>query len=225
MIDRMLRAKRETAPRCLLRIAVFACAVAATSCAETTAPPRTTVFDPTATVPGSAAVDVASSADSVETPYPPLNRPASAEGPGWIGVSVLGGGVRFSRPVRWRIRDAALDPGRALVRYVSPSAYSFAIYERSDAPDDLWRDIQQRYESDVVRAGARVAARAVPMAIHSAQGRAYVVERREPHSSRSREYLLRGPHRVVLVQVVAAEPDLARLDRDLLSILDSMEIL
>jgi hypothetical protein len=112
-----------------------------------------------------------------------------------------------------------------MIRYISPSAYSFALYERSDAPDDLWRDIQQRYEADVVRAGARIAERAVPMAAHSAQGRAYTIERREPHPSRSREYLLRGAHRVVLVQVVTAEPDVARLDRELVPILDSMEVL
>jgi hypothetical protein len=226
MIDRTARADRDTAPpRLLLAFALFASAVGTSSCAETAASPRTTVFDPTAAVAGAAAVDVASSANSVETPYPPLDRPVTGEGSAWIGVSVLGGGVRFARPVRWRIRDAALDPGRALVRYVSPSAYSFAIYERSDAPDDLWRDIQQRYEAGVLHAGARIAERAVPMATQSAQGRAYVIERREPHASRSWEYLLRGAHRVVLVQVVTAEPDLARLDRDLLSILNSMEIL
>ena len=198
---------------------------AATGCAEMAGYRRSTVFDPTAAVPGAAALDILSAADAVEAPYPALDRPASAGESGWIGVSVLGGGVRLARPHRWRVRDASLDPGRGMIRYISPSAYSFALYERSDAPDDLWRDIEQRYEADVVRAAARIAERAVPMATRSAQGRAYTIERRDPHPSRSREYLLRGAHRVVLVQVVTAEPDSARLDRELVPILDSMEVM
>jgi hypothetical protein len=123
------------------------------------------------------------------------------------------------------IRDASVDPGHAYLEYVSPNAYSFAVYERSDAPTDLWRDVQQRYEGDVAAAGAKVVGRHIPMATGANQGRAYTIERKTPLPSRSREWLLRSEHRVVLVQVVTQDPDLSRIGAELLEVLSRLEVL
>jgi hypothetical protein len=186
---------------------------------------RKTVFDPTASAPGVAAVDIASTAREIESPYHPLDRTGGPESARWVGVSLLGGSIRLSRPSQWTIRDADLDPGRAFVRYASPKAFSFAIYERSDSPSDLWRDILQRYEADVARSGARVVARGVPVGTHVNQARAYSIERKEPRPSRSREYLVRSEHRVVLIQLVMQDGDLARLGPELVDILNNLEVL
>jgi hypothetical protein len=195
------------------------------ACGAGPAPPvRQTVFDPTAAAANAAQVEVGSGAQ-VETPYPQLDRAETPQAAGWIGVTVLRGGVRFARPKHWMIRDASLDPGHAYIQYISPSAYSFAIYERSDSPGDLWRDVQQRYENDVATAGAKVVGRHVPMATRANQGRAYTIERKTPAPSRSREYLVRSPHRVVLVQVVTQEADLTRVGTEVLDVLSQLEVL
>lgn len=188
------------------------------------APVRQTVFDPTAAAANAAPVDLLSSGQ-LETPYPPLDRADPRGGAAWLGVTVLRAGVRFSRPGRWTIRDASVDPGHAYIEYVSPSAYTFAIYERSDAPTDMWRDVQQRYENDVAAAGAKVVGRHVPVATDTNQGRAYTIERKTPAPSRSREYILRSEHRLVLVQVVTQEADLSRIGAELVEVLAHLEVL
>ena len=88
-----------------------------------------------------------------------------------------------------------VDPGREYVVYVSPGAYSFAIYARTDGAGDSWKDIQTRYETDVATAGAKVSGRHVPVATGTNQGRAYTIERATPAPSRSR---LSTPHLVLL---------------------------
>ena len=187
-------------------------------------PVRRTVFDPTAANVGS--VDVTSNTISgLETAYPPLDRAETPGGPPWIGVTVLRGGVHLSRPSHWTIRDAGVDPGHAYIQYVSPNAYSFAIYERSDAPTDLWRDVEQRYEDDVATAGAKVVGKRVPVATATNQGRAYTIERKTPLVSRSREVLVRSDHKVVLVQIVSQDPDLSRLSAEVLEVLSHLEVL
>jgi len=123
------------------------------------------------------------------------------------------------------IRGASVDPGHAFIQYVSPNAYSFGIYERSDSPADLWRDVLQRYENDVAAAGAKAIGRRVPMATGTNQGRAYTVERKTPVPSHSREYLLRSDHRIVLVQVVTQDDNLSRLNAELLEVLTHLEVL
>jgi hypothetical protein len=202
--------------------------LAASACGGSAGPPaRLTVFDPTAAAANAAPVEVGSPASmaQLEVPYPPLDRP---EGPGSasrLGVLVLRGGVRLSRPNHWMIRDAGVDPGHAYIEYVSPNAYSFSLYERSDAPTDLWRDVQQRYENDVAAAGAKVVGRRVPMTTGTNQGRAYTIERKTPAPSRSREWLLRSDHRIVLVQVVTQDQDLSRIGAELLDVIGHLEVL
>ena len=208
-----------------LRAWIAVWGLVSSACGGAAAPPvRQTVFDPTASAATALPVDVGS-AGSLETPYPLLDRPETPVSGSWIGVSTLRGGVRFSRPSHWMIRDANVDPGHAYVEYVSPSAYSFAIYERSDAPTDLWRDIQLRYEKDVESAGAKIVGRHIPMTTGANQGRAYTIERKSPLPSRSREWLLRSDHRVVLVQVVTQDQDLSRIGNEVLEILSHLEVL
>jgi hypothetical protein len=66
-----------------------------------------------------------------EQRYPPLDFAAGDAA--YLGVTVVRGGVRLSRPKSWALREASNEPGRAFIQYISPSAYSFAIYERPDA--------------------------------------------------------------------------------------------
>ena len=186
----------------------------------------TTVFDTSGG--GGAPVDVTTNPD-IERPYPPLDE-TTASGGGWVGVSVLRNGVRFTRPSRWQIRDASLEPGHSFIRYLSPDAFSFAIYERTDSPGKSWKDIEAHYEADVTgeRREGRRAARADGDARRN-QGRAYTIDRKieskEPVLSRSREILLRGEHRIVLVQIVTSEENLSRLSDQLLEILRRIEVL
>ena len=178
-----------------------------------------------------APVDVSPESAPLEQPYPPLDRDGLAGQARWIGVSVLHGGVRLSRPSRWIIRDAAVEPGRSYIAYVSPTgAYAFGIYERSDAPTDVWRDIEQRYENDVATAGAKLLGQRIPVATDTNQGRAYTVSRKVESgkaslNSRSREVLLRSEHRVVLVQMVTQDDAMGRLETELLEVLRHIEVL
>ncbi len=160
-----------------------------------------------------------------ETPYPRLNWPTDAE-PEFMGVEILQGAVRFSRPRRWLVRAASNEPGAAYVNYVSPHAYSFAVYERHAQPSDSWADILARYESGVEAAGARVLGRRIPIATSVGQGRAYSIQTPvdPPEESRSREMLVRGEQRLVLIQVVHQEENLAAFDHELLRAVGTLEV-
>ncbi len=202
-------------------------AVLATACGGGSGAARSaTVFDPGSSAVNVAPVDVTPGRSTeVEVRYPPLD---GAAGPGkWpsLGVSVLHDAVRFSRPAPWMIRGASVERGHEYVIYVSPRGYSFAIYERSDSPKSSWTEIERRYEDDVTGAGAKATGWRVPMATPTNQGRAYTVERKQPLASRSREILLRGTRRVVLVQVVSQDPDLSRLGPELLEVTNHLEVL
>jgi hypothetical protein len=150
--------------------------------------------------------------------------------PEYVGVTVLRGGVHLSRPSDWHIREANNDPGRAFIQYISPRALSFALYERSDSPVDPWRDVMSRYEVDVSSVGAKITGRGVPVATWKGEGRAYSVERKVDSAKRafvgySREVLLRGEHRVVLVQIVRQRGALADIDDELMRVVSTLEVL
>ena len=184
-----------------------------------------TVFDPTG---GIAPVDVTASPD-LEHPYSPLDSPDVPGSKGWIGVSVLRDSVHFARPRQWAIRDASLEPRHSYIRYVSPNAYSFGIYERGDGAGEAWGDIFQRYEGDVAASGAKIIGQHIATATTANQARAYTIERRidakPPVVSRSRELLVRGERHVVLLQVVTDEESLARIAGELLEVLSRLEVL
>jgi hypothetical protein len=185
-----------------------------------------TVFDPGGAATA-APVDVRTNPD-VEQHVAALDGAASGGEP-WVGVSILRGGVRFSHPPHWTIRDAGLETGRSFVRYISPNAYSFAIYERPDPPDKSWNDILSHYEADVTASGAKALGQRVPTATATNQGLAYTIDRKieskTPVLSRSREILLRGDHHIVLVQIVTTEENLSRISNELLELLRRIEVL
>ena len=147
-----------------------------------------------------------------------------------LDVTIVQGGVHLSRPKNWMIREASNDPGRAYIQYISPKAYSFAIYERPDAPTELWKDVLNRYEDDVSSVGAKVVGKRVPVATAIGQGRAYTIERtvdaaKRPFVSHSREVVLRGDHRIVIVQIVQQAENLSAVEDELLRVIGTLEVL
>lgn len=175
---------------------------------------------------------VATGGGSVERLYPPLDKPAEPGLPAYLGVSLFGGAVHLSRPVDWKIRRIGTTPERRFVEYVSPNAYLFAIYERTDSPMDPWREVLGRYEEDAKASNAEIVAGRVPVATWNAQGREYLVRRkvkgqRGPYQSRSREVVLRSPRRIDLLEIVqTAGTDRAtpEADKELLRVLETFEL-
>jgi hypothetical protein len=128
------------------------------------------------------------------------------------------------------VREASNEPGRSFIQYTSPKAYSFGIYERPESSRESWRDVLNRYEDDVASVGAKVVGRRVPVATSIGQGRAYTIERsveaaKRPFTSHSREIVLRGDHRVVIVQVVYQGENLSAVDDELLRVVGTLEVL
>jgi hypothetical protein len=168
-------------------------------------------------------------ATEFERPLPALDWPPQQKEPDFIGVEVLQGAVRFSRPSSWLMRNASSRPDAAYVHYVSPNAYSFVIYQRPYAPGQPWAELSASYEAELRAAGSKVVGRDIPVATSRGQGRAFSIEttfksNAGPISSRSREMLLRGERRLVLVQVVHQEHDLAEDDLELLRAIGTLEV-
>ena len=165
-----------------------------------------------------------------EARYPPLDARVSPALPEYLGYSVLGGTMRISRPRDWAIRTASNQAEQRYVQYVSPKQYLVSVYELVDAPTDLWRDVVARYEEAATKSGAELAGARVPIAAGNAQGRAFDVKRRvvaakEPFLSRSREYLLRSEHRIVLVQIVHQSETLEEIGLELRRFVETIEVL
>jgi hypothetical protein len=164
-----------------------------------------------------------------EKQYPPLDAPAAESAGPYLGYEVLGGSVRISRPARWTIRAASASPSGRYVVYLSPRQYLFAVYERSDPPKAAWSEVLSSYEAEIKAAGAKMVGSAVPFATGDAQGREYVLERTVPAARSaflniSREILLRNEHRVVLVQIVHGDGELADLTPELMHVLRTMQL-
>jgi len=190
---------------------------------QETATKNRTFYDWTVATGTSGAVDF-------EQHYPPLDLASAAPLPEYMGVTVVRGGVHLSRPKNWMLRDGVNTPGQSFVQYISPNAYSFAVYERPESTVELWRDVMQRFEDDTQALGAKVVGKRVPMATLGSQGRAYTIERqveaaKAPFVSHSREYLLRGASRIVVVQVVCDSEDLSAVDRELMRVVQTIEVL
>lgn len=169
----------------------------------------------------------ASTLSLFETPYPPFNLPERE--PGYIGVKVIGGHVKLSRPRNWVIREASNRPHDRYIEYASPNQYVVAVYERLESPSDPWRIVLERYEKDLEDTGARALGKAVPVASFFSQGRAYTVERpvmapKTPLVAHSREYLMRGDHRIVLVQIVHPRERIDPIAGELVHFLDAISV-
>ena len=106
----------------------------------------------------------------------------------------------------------------------------FAIYERADSPADPWRDVLERYQKDVKAKGGEVVGERIPVATWNAQGREFIVRRtvkgqRAPYSHLSSEVLLRGEHRIELVQIVHQGESLAPIGAELLRVMETLTLL
>ena len=159
----------------------------------------------------------------------PLARlDANVSGRAFVGMGLLDDSVHISRPKDWTLRRAASGDRSGYVEYVSPRGFLFAIYERRDSAG-AFADIDRRYEEDVAAVKGQLVAKEVPVATANAQGRAYLVERkvpgaRAPYVNTSREILLRGRHRVVLVEVVVEGSSLQSLAPELVHVFDTLEV-
>jgi hypothetical protein len=137
--------------------------------------------------------------------------------------------VRLSRPATWRVRRASTTPERRFIEYVSPSAYLFSVYEKTDSASDSWSDLLGRYESAARDRGAEVVGDRIPVATWNAQGREYLLRRsvhgqRAPYEQQSSEVVLRGGRRVELVQIVHQGDSLAPIRRELLWVMESLRV-
>lgn len=146
---------------------------------------------------------------SWEVYFKPLDLPATPRIPRIVGVGVLNGDVRLGRPFDWIVRAADYTPEKRFISYQSPRQFLFSIYERVDGPEDPWPDVLQRYEADVDEQGSVLLSSRIPVATANTQGRSYLLKTRVParpdFQSYAHEVILRGDHRLLLVQVVHAE--------------------
>ncbi|XXT15148.1 hypothetical protein WME94_33350 [Sorangium sp. So ce429] len=143
---------------------------------------------------------------SFEVYFPPLDAPATQRVPRRIGVGLMNGDVRMSRPMDWNVGGADYTPERRFITYQSPRQFLFSIYERIDSPEDPWPDVLKRYEADLEEQGAQILSGRAPVATANTQGRSYLVKAKIPSKPVSEafahEVLVRSPRRVLLVQIV-----------------------
>jgi hypothetical protein len=166
-----------------------------------------------------------------EVAFPPLDL---AEQPGrsaYVGVAVLGGSVRFSRPISWRIRRARNTLGFRFVEYSSPHEYLFALYERTDSTGSCtsWSDVLPQYEDDAKKV-VDWWGKAIPIAGYDTQGREYVLRRkvsgqRAPYINTSREFIFHGAHSWVLVELVHQGRSPALVEKDVLRTIETLSVL
>jgi hypothetical protein len=171
----------------------------------------------------------AQAAKTLEGHYPPLDKGETPPLPEYMGVSVLGDAVHISRPRDWVIRAGSVEPEHRYIEYVSPNEYMVAVYELVESPLDVWLEVMGRYEEQAKKSGADLLGQRIPMATHNAQGRGYFVRRpvaaaKGPLLNYSNEYLLRGEHRIVLLQIVHHEETLAPMDAELRRVVETLEV-
>lgn len=144
---------------------------------------------------------------SYETYFPKLDREKTLNVPRLVGVGVLQGDVRLSRPIDWTIRDADYTAEKRYISYQSPRQFVFSILERLDPPTDTWSEVEKRYEVETKELGGKIFAGRQPIGTANGQGRAYLLRssvRGKPENfySYATEMLIRNDKRVLLVQVV-----------------------
>lgn len=146
---------------------------------------------------------------SYETYFPQLDREKSVEFPRLVGVGVLQGDLRFSRPIDWVVRDADYTAEKRFISYQSPRQFVFSILERVDPPTDTWSEVMKRYEVESRDLGAKFYSYRSPIGTANAQGRSYLLKsavkaKPDVFYSFATEILIRNNKRVLLVQIVHA---------------------
>lgn len=168
-------------------------------------------------------------AQQFEQAVPELNWPRAVEEPAFVGVAILHRSVHLSRPSNWIVRNASNHPDEPFIHYISPNAYSFAVYRRRDPAEDSWAKILERFGEDVATKEAVIVGEPVPMAVGRGQGRVLSVRRevpsaRHPYSGKSRELLVRDGDEVILVQIVYDSDDLSDVDMELLRAIGTLQL-
>jgi len=161
---------------------------------------------------------------SWERYFPPLDRESNVRLQRRVGVAVMEGDVRFSRPVDWYLRTADYTPERRLISYQSPRQFIFSIYERTDPPGIKWDDVLVRYEESVKKNGSRILASRIPFSTANAQGRSYLIQtgvaaKPKNFETFSHELLVRSRQRVLLVQIVHGD----KIDDSIDEMLDALK--
>ncbi len=146
---------------------------------------------------------------SWERYFAPLDHEETKVLPRRVGVAVLDGDVRLSRPVDWYLRSADYTPERRFISWQSPRSFVFTIYERTDPVRVTWDDLLDRYEETAAKNGSQILAGRIPFSTSNVQGREYVLKTAIPArpdlESFAHEILVRSDQRVLLVQVVHGE--------------------
>ncbi len=143
---------------------------------------------------------------SWETYFPKFDHDKTVRLPRFVGVGVLEGDIRFSRPTDWSVRDADYTPEHRFVSYQSPRQFTFSVFERVDPDRDTWTQVLRRYEKDTALQGSDILAARMPVGTANSQGRAYLlhtkVRARPDFDGYATEILVRNETRVLLIQVV-----------------------
>jgi hypothetical protein len=182
-------------------LALAASAVFAAGCGGSPSAPKT---DEVFYLHGGGVID---KDKSWEVYFPKLDKEKTVTLPRFVGVGVLDGDVRFSRPIDWTIRDASYTPERRFIQYQSPRQFTFSIYERVDPNREPWSEVLKRYEEETRGQGATLLANRQPIGTANSQGRAYLMRttvkaKPKPYEAFSTEILVRSEERVLLVQIV-----------------------
>jgi hypothetical protein len=143
---------------------------------------------------------------SWERYFPPLDRDVTKRLPRRVGVAVLEGDVRLSRPIDWYLRSADYTPEKRFISWQSPRSFVFSIYERTDPTRVTWDELLKRYEEHVGKNGSTILAGRIPLTTSNAQGREYFLKTAIPARPEldafAHEIVVRSYNRVLLVQVV-----------------------
>lgn len=144
---------------------------------------------------------------SYEVYFPKLDKDKALTVPRLVGVGVLDGDLRFSRPIDWTVRDADYTAEKRFISYQSPRQFIFSVLERLDPPEDTWSTVEKRYEEETKELGGKIFAYRQPIGTANSQGRAYLVNTKvkaKPANfeAYATEMLIRNNKRLLLVQVV-----------------------
>ena len=163
-----------------------------------------------------------------ETYFKPLDAEPSERTPRIVGVGVLNGDVRLGRPMDWYVRAADNTPQHRYISYQSPRQFLFSIYERIDSPEETWTDVERRYEADVAAEGSQILSGRMPVGTANTQGRAYLLKTKVParpeYQNYAHEVIIRGPHRLMLVQVIHSTESTEAIEDEITAALKSITV-
>jgi hypothetical protein len=163
---------------------------------------------------------------SWERYFPALDREQTARLPQRVGVSILEGDVRMSRPIDWYLRTADYSAESRKISYQSPRQFVFTIYERTDSTRYTWQEVLRRYEEDVEKSGGEILEGRMPVATSNAQARSYYIKklvkaRPSDFENYAHEILVRSRNRILLVQIIHSEDIESSID-EMTAVLGSM---